>query len=101
MIRKIVVNNKIPKYNQSEIKEVLKAYDREKPGLDDSKMEIANKLFIATISGNKKARLCFKAFKTKFGTLDGAFAEEYSDLKSMLELWDKKPTGACRPSCSQ
>ncbi len=29
-------------------------------------------------------------FKNTFGTLDGAFAEEYSDLTAMLELWDRK-----------
>jgi hypothetical protein len=68
----------------------LKTYETAKPGLDDSKMEIANKLFIATISGDKKARQYFKEFKSKFGTLDGAFSEEYSDLTAMLELWDRK-----------
>ena len=51
-------------------------------------MAIVNKLFIATISGDKKARQYFKEFKNKFGTLDGAFSEEYNDLTTMLELWD-------------
>ena len=90
VVRKLVVNRKIKKYNQDEIQSVLKTYEIAKPGLDDSKMEIANKLFIATISGDKKARQYFKEFKNKFGTLDGAFAEEYSDLTAMLELWHKK-----------
>jgi len=89
MIRELVVNRQITKYNQNEIKHVLKSYKSGKPGLDDSKMELANKLFIATISGNKTARQYFKEFKTKFGTLDGAFSEEYSDLTAMLKLWDK------------
>lgn len=40
--------------------------------------------------GWQKARQYFKEFKNKFGTLDGAFAEEYSDLIAMLDLWDKK-----------
>jgi hypothetical protein len=53
-------------------------------------LEIANKLFIATISGDRKARQKFKEFNNKFGTLDGAFKEEYSDLTAMLELWDAK-----------
>ncbi len=89
LIRKLVVNRQIRKYSQTEIQFVLKTYETAKPELDDSKMEIANKLFIATISGNQKARQYFKEFNTKFGILDGAFKEEYSDLTAMLELWDR------------
>ncbi|WP_430400883.1 hypothetical protein [Flavobacterium sp.] len=88
--RKHLVNRQIRKYTEKEIQTVLKTYETEKYGLNESKMVIANKLLIATISGNKKARQYFKEFKTKFGILDGAFAEEYSQLKAMLELWDKK-----------
>ncbi|MTH16314.1 hypothetical protein [Flavobacterium sp. LC2016-01] len=90
VVRKLVVNRQIRKYNQNEIQTVLKSYKIAKPELDGISMEIANKLFIASISGNKKALQYFKEFETKFGTLDGAFAEEYKDLTSMLVLWDKK-----------
>ena len=90
IVRKLAVNKQIRKYNQNEIQLVLRTYERAKPGLDDDKMELANKLFIATISGNKKARQYFNEFKNKFGELDGAFSEEYSDLTAMLQLWDKK-----------
>ncbi|MEO6456471.1 MAG: hypothetical protein ABIN97_20510 [Ginsengibacter sp.] len=90
VVRKFIANRQIRKYNHDEIKAVLNTYETAKYGLDDNKMEIANKLFIATISGDKKARQYFKEFKNKFGTLDGAFAEEYSDLIAMLQLWDKK-----------
>lgn len=90
IVRKLIVNRQIRKYNRNEIQLVLKTFETASLGLDDNKMEIAKKLFIATISGNKKARLYFKEFKNKFGTLDGAFAEEYSDLTAMLVLWDNK-----------
>jgi len=90
VVRKLGVNRQIRKYDQNEIQTVLKTYEIAKAGLDDSKMEIANKLFIATISGDKKARQYFKEFNNKFGTLDGAFKEEYSDLTAMLKLWDTK-----------
>ncbi|MFM1998493.1 MAG: hypothetical protein RL204_440 [Bacteroidota bacterium] len=90
VVRKLVINRQIRKYNHDEIQTVLKTYETAKSGLDDSKMEIANKLFVAIISGDKKARQYFKEFESKFGTLDGAFAEEYSDLTAMLELWDGK-----------
>lgn len=84
------VNRQIRKYTDDEIHMVLKTYETAKSGFDNNKMVIANKLFIATISGDKKARQYFKEFKSKFGTLDGAFAEEYSDLTAMLEFWDRK-----------
>jgi hypothetical protein len=90
IVRKLEVNRQIRKYNHDEIQTVLKTYETAKSGLDDSKMEIANKLFVATISGDKKARQYFKEFESNFGTLDGTFAEEYSDLTAMLELWERK-----------
>lgn len=88
--RKILVNRQIRKYNAEEIATVLKTYEVAKSGLDDNKMIIANKLFIATISGDRKARHYFKQFNSKFGTLDGAFKQEYSTLKEMLAFWDEK-----------
>ena len=52
-------------------------------------MQLVNRLFIATISNDKKARKYFYEFEMKY-ELDGAFSEEYSDLKEMLEVWDKQ-----------
>lgn len=89
VVRKLVVNRQIRKYTQAEIQTVLKTYETEKAGLDDNKMIIANTLFIATISGDNKARQYFKEFETKFGILDGAFSEKYIDLTAMIALWDK------------
>ena len=88
--RHFATNKKIRKYNQQEIQETIKEYETAKLGLDDSKIELANRLFISTISGNKKARLYFADFETKFGTLDGAFKEEYNELETMLGLLDKE-----------
>ena len=90
VIRRLVVNSQIRKYNQYEIQSVYKTYENAEADIDDRKMSIANKLFIATISGDKKARQYFTDFKRKFGPLDGAFAEEYKDLRAMIELWDRK-----------
>lgn len=89
VVRGLVVNRQIRKYTKSEIQTVLKTYEMAEFGLDDRKIEIANKLFVAAISGDKKARQHFKDFETKFGTLDGAFAEEYNELTSLLNQWDK------------
>jgi len=90
IVRKLVINRQIRKYNEHEIQTVLKTYEAAKPGLDDNKMVIANKLFIATISGDKKATQYFKEFSNKFGILDGAFKEEYNNLTAMLAIWDRK-----------
>jgi hypothetical protein len=90
VLRKIVLNRQIARYKPAEIQSILKTYEMAKPGLEVSIMTIANQLFLATISGNKKARLYFHEFEHKFGTLDGAFKEEYNDLTAILELWDKK-----------
>jgi hypothetical protein len=89
-IRIYAVNKKIQKYTRLEIMKTLKEYETSNGGLSDNKMELANRLFAATISGDKKARKYFKAFRTKFGVLDGAFSEEYSDLTAMLVQWDRQ-----------
>jgi len=52
-------------------------------------MQLVNRLFIATISKNNKARDYFYKFENRYKP-DGAFSEEYSDLKTMLEVWDKQ-----------
>lgn len=52
-------------------------------------MQLLNRLFISTISENKKSREYFYKFKDKY-KIDGAFSEEYNDLKAMLEVWDKQ-----------
>jgi hypothetical protein len=89
-VRKLVLNRQIQKYNQAEISTVLKAFETAKPGFDDDKLTLANELFIASISGNIKAREYFQEYKTKFGILDGVYQEDYEDLTQMLKLWDKK-----------
>ena len=50
-------------------------------------MNLADKLFVATISGSKQSRIYFAAFKSKFKP-DGDFAEQYNELAAMLRVWD-------------
>lgn len=90
VIKSLSINKNIRTYNQNEIAETLKEYENSKGQLNDKKMELVNRLFISTISGNKTAGKYFKEFKTKFGEIDGAFSEEYNQLNSMLEQWIKK-----------
>ena len=89
--RKLVVNRQIRKYTPSEIQAVLKEYKLANQTLDEDKMLLANRLFIAAISGEPRARQYFKEFEKKFSTqLDGANSEEYHELQAMLALWDEK-----------
>lgn len=87
--RRRVLNYRIKTYTPDEIQSVINEYIFAKPEFNESKMLLANKLFMATISGDAKARHYFMEFKSKFGTLDGAFAEEYNELINMLVEWDK------------
>lgn len=88
LVRKRVINKQIRKYNQDEIQIVLNSYETAIQGLGDNKMEFVNKLFIATISGDKRARQYFMEFPSKCDVLDGANKEEYYDLLAMLLIWD-------------
>lgn len=93
--RKWMLNRKLPTYNQAEIARVLKAFGNARGALNEAKMDLAAELFVAAISGSGKARKGFGKFKTKFGVLDGHFAETYDDWSGMLALWDRKqPAGA-------
>ncbi len=87
-VRAKTVNRNIPKYSEADITKTLKEYERSTGGISDEKIKLANRLFMAAISGDKKARQYFKACKTRFGKLDGALSEEYSDLSAMLAQWD-------------
>ena len=84
------INNQIKKYDNNEINIVLKEFESTKKGLDDNIMVLANKLLICSISENRIAKQYFNDLETKFGTLDGAYKEEYYDLRAMLENWYKK-----------
>ncbi len=88
-VKRLSVNRQILKYSKEQIAAVLKEFETAKQGLDDNKRIIANKLFIAAISGDKTARAYFGEFKTKFGAIDGALSEEYIELCNMLKQWDK------------
>ena len=88
--RKLSINKKITIYSQRQIETVIVDFESQKPEFNDKIMNLANKLFIASISGDKKARKYFFDFPTKFGPLDGAYKEEYMYLTRMLQQWDRK-----------
>lgn len=87
LIRNLSTNEKIQKYSNQEIQQVLTEFESTKEGYEEEKMEIVYKLFIAAISGSETAKRYFYEFDNKFWTLDGGDWESYLDLTEMLQLW--------------
>jgi hypothetical protein len=85
--RSSTLNWQIHKYSQNEIKQTLKEFERAPLKFHPDRMELAYKLFISAISGDKTASIYFTDFATRFGVLDGGDLEEYKDLQAMLSLW--------------
>lgn len=86
------LNPKI-KYSQSQIDQSLKEYELThwKTQIEGSeeyteeKMELANRLLIAAVSGSEQAEQFFKEFDSKFKP-DGAYAEWYHEMADMLKF---------------
>jgi hypothetical protein len=81
------VNRKIKKYSQKEISSVLREVEALSRKLSYDNMDLVNKLFVAAISGDNTARK-YLTDKARFGTMDGAFAEDYDELILMLKTWE-------------
>lgn len=84
------LNKNFPKYNSKKIEEILNEYENQKKVIDDETMILINKLFICSISGSEKAKNHFKNIDSEYKYLDGAFREEYNDLKNMLSEWESE-----------
>jgi hypothetical protein len=82
------INPNIRKYSEQEIKTTITEFKEANGKMDDYKIVIANRLFISILSGSRKAKECFNNFKRKFGPLDGAHAEEFSDLENMINEFE-------------
>lgn len=89
LVRKLQVNRQVAKLSTTQISLVLKEYEMANASIDESKIELVNRLFMATISGSKLARKYLKEFEIKFG-LDGHLGEQYMEVIEMLKMWDKK-----------
>jgi len=80
IVRKLSPNRNIRKYTTDEIKRVVKEFQttpNSKENLEKAQI-LFDKLFVATISGDKEARKYFTAFKSKFPYLGEHFNEEYN-----------------------
>ncbi len=87
------INKALPKYSKLEINQSIKEF-KQSNHASANKENIAAKLFISSLSNKEKAEKYFYAFQTKFHPLDGAIAEDYSELMSMYHLWNN-----CKNEC--
>ena len=87
--RDSVINPQLPKYTQSQISTIINLYNHTRNANNDTTIELADKLFISTISGSKKAKKYLVSFTKKFTRLDGVYLEEYDSIIRMLKLWDQ------------
>lgn len=89
IMRKIKPNKSLRKYKPTEIKAVNKLYEVAKTGeVNEKKMELANKLFIAAISGSQKSREYLLDFKEKFKVEESDYIDQYNEIIAKLEFWD-------------
>jgi len=87
--------NRTIKFTDEQINVTLNSYDTTQwstqgepsyEGYSEDKMQLANQLMLAAISGNEKAAACFKEFKLKFEP-DGAYMEWYREMESIISLY--------------
>ena len=86
LIRKYEINHDIRKYTKAEIAKTLKEFEGGKDNYTGDLEDVMYRLFIAAISGDATAKKYFSEFKN-FNLTDGAVAEDYKDLTTMLKLW--------------
>src|SRR5690606_12811654 len=83
--RQIIINPHLPKYSKEQIDSILVEYETNDLEINENSMLLLNRLFVASISGSKTAHKYFYDFPNKIKLLDGAYSEEYNDLKYRLE----------------
>jgi len=90
--------NRTIKFTDEQIRVTLNSYETTKwsalgepsyEGYGEDKMQLANQLMLATISGNEQAAAYFKEFKRKF-ELDGAYMEWYREMDSIIGLYQNE-----------
>jgi hypothetical protein len=91
VMRVFALNKLLKTYKPTEINAVNKAYLLSKKApMDEKKLQLAAKLFIATISGNATSREFLLDFKDKYKVEGGEYEDQYKEILAKLELWDKQ-----------
>lgn len=85
-------NTALRKYSKAEIEEVFKQHAKLKRGNVEENVNVADMLFWAYVSGNKKAELYFNKIETDFGPFDGYISEEWHKIQNTY-LFYKRDLG--------
>jgi hypothetical protein len=82
------LNRNIRKYSKKEINQTIKFCETSDFKSDADILDMMNKLFVATISGDLKSREYFKNLPTKFTKFEGKNLQVYQVLQEKIVLWD-------------
>ncbi|NDI97507.1 hypothetical protein GWA97_00265 [Flavobacterium sp. LaA7.5] len=85
--RDFTPNRNIKTYSKAEITKTLNEFKNISTNNSEANEELMYRLFMCAISGNETAKKNFNEFPEKLDVLDGAFLEEYKELKAMLRIW--------------
>ena len=87
--RNSIVSPGLPKYTIAQIANVLNLYNHTPNLNEDKTTELADKLLISALSGNKTAESYLNNFRNKFTHLDGVNLEDYDAIIRIYDLWKK------------
>jgi len=84
--QKSSINTAIRKYSAAEIAATLKQYELAPKPVMSQVDDLFNRLFVAAISGNAKAKKYFMAFRSETPELDPDAQIQYDELTAILKL---------------
>ncbi len=90
LVREKRVNRDVILYDDNTIKKVVERYKAADNVLNDDKMDLADQLFTAALSGHTEAKSAFLGFHQRFPALSGAYAQQYRILTEMLATWEER-----------
>lgn len=86
--RSLIINPEFPKYTTQETDLIIKEYETQKLEKNENSIKLAYYLFTAAISGSETAKQYFYEFPQKVKLPDGAYSEEYNDLKNRMQEFE-------------
>ena len=89
LMREKRVSRDLILYDDNTIKKVVERYKAADDVLNDDKMDLADQLFTASLSGHTEAKSAFLGFHQRFPALSGAYAQQYRILTEMLTAWEE------------
>jgi hypothetical protein len=88
--RDSVINPRFPKYNQSQIADVLNLYKVTPDANNDTTEKLEDKLFVSALSNSKEAAYYLVNFRKKYTHLDGVYLEDYDRIIRMYDLYKRE-----------